>query len=131
MGFGTIQLMYTALIIIIYIRSLFTKDSSCNWTYATMKSTKVQTLGVVTLRATTAYTDDTSSVGLSLLNWAYSVVSCLVLHVVWSVHVRVFTCYSLVHACAYAGPSCTDVKQRVYETLQREQNGGLELARSR
>ncbi len=31
-------------------------------------------------------------------------VSCLVLHVVWSVHVRVCTCYSLVHACAYAGP---------------------------
>ena len=27
--------------------------------------------------------------------------------------------------------SCTDVKQRVYETLQREQNGGLELAWSR
>ena len=33
------------------------------------------------------------------------VVSCLVVHVVWSVHVRVCTCYSLVHTCAYAGPS--------------------------
>ena len=47
------------------------------------ESTKVQTLGAVTLRATTAYTDDTSIVGVSPLNWA-TVVSCLVLHV----HVR-------------------------------------------
>ena len=35
-----------------------------------MKSTKVQTLGAVTLHATTAYADDTSIVGLSPLNWA-------------------------------------------------------------
>ena len=34
---------------------------------------------------------------------------------------------SLLHTCAYAGTSCTDVKRRVYETLQREQNGRLEL----
>ena len=35
-----------------------------------MKSTKVQTLGAVTLHATTACTDDASIVGLSPLNWA-------------------------------------------------------------
>ena len=35
-----------------------------------IKSTKVQTLGAVTLHATTAYTDDTSIVGLGPLNWA-------------------------------------------------------------
>ena len=34
---------------------------------------------------------------------------------------------TLYHYCT----SCTDVKRRVYETLQREQNGGLELAWSR
>ena len=49
-----------------------------------MKSTKVQTFGAVTLHATTAYTD--------------------VLHVVGSVHVRMCTCYSLIHICAYVGP---------------------------
>ena len=35
-----------------------------------MKSTKVQTLGAVTLHATTACTDEASIVGLSPLNWA-------------------------------------------------------------
>ena len=43
-----------------------------------MKSTKVQTLGAVALHATTAYTDEASIVGLQL---GYSLVSCLVLHV--------------------------------------------------
>ena len=52
-----------------------------------IKRTKVQTLHAVTLHAITAYTDDTSIVCLSPLNFCYSVVSCLVLHVVWSVHV--------------------------------------------
>ena len=36
----------------------------------TMKSTKVQTLGVVALHATTDCTDDASIVGLGPLNWA-------------------------------------------------------------
>ena len=36
--------------------------------------------------------------------WFTRLVSCLVLHVVWSVHVRMCICYSLVHACAYVGP---------------------------
>ena len=35
-----------------------------------MKSTKVQTLGAVVLRAKTACTDDASIVGLGPLNWA-------------------------------------------------------------
>ena len=35
-----------------------------------VKSTKVQTLGAVTLRATTDCTDDASIVGLGPLNWA-------------------------------------------------------------
>ena len=35
-----------------------------------MKSAKVQTLGTVTLRATTDCTDDASIVGLGPLNWA-------------------------------------------------------------
>ena len=47
-----------------------------------MKSTKVQTLGVVVLHTTTACTDDASIIGLSPLNWA--IVSCLVLHVVYT-----------------------------------------------
>ena len=44
-----------------------------------MKSTKVQTLGAVTLHATTDCTDDASIVGLGPFIWAYSLVSCLVL----------------------------------------------------
>ena len=70
----------------------------------------------------------------SLHRLGYSLVSCLVLHVVWSVHVRVRTCYSLIHACAYVDrycTSCMDVKQRIYEALQHEKNGGLKLAWSR
>jgi len=35
-----------------------------------MKSSKVQTLGAVELHATTACTDEASSIGLSSLNWA-------------------------------------------------------------
>ena len=35
-----------------------------------MKSTKVQTLGAVTLHATTDCTDDAGIVGLGPLNWA-------------------------------------------------------------
>ena len=35
-----------------------------------MKSTKVQTLGAITLHATTDCTDDASIVGLGPLNWA-------------------------------------------------------------
>ena len=87
-----------------------------------MKSTKVQILGTVTLHAATAYTD-----------WAIvqcPALSCM-LYIVWSAHVCVCTCFSLVHTCAYVDhycTSCTDVKWRIYETLQREQNGGLELA---
>ena len=45
-----------------------------------MKSTKVQTLGAVALHAITDCTDDASIVGLEQLG--YSLVSCLVLHVV-------------------------------------------------
>ena len=40
----------------------------------------------------------------ALLVKVHSLVSFLVWHVVWSVHVRACACYSLVHACAYAGP---------------------------
>ena len=101
-----------------------------------MKSTKVQTLGAVALHATctTACTDETSIIGLSSLNWAISLMPCLGLHVVWSVQ------YAFAHAIAsythalmrdHYRTSCTDVKRRVYETLQREENGGLELAWSR
>ena len=44
-----------------------------------MKSTKVQTLGAVAMHTTTDCTDDTGIVGTHL---GYSLVSCLVLHVV-------------------------------------------------
>ena len=44
-----------------------------------MKSTKVQTLGAVAMHATTDCTDDASIVGTHL---GYSLVFCLVLHVV-------------------------------------------------
>jgi len=41
-----------------------------------MKGTKVQTLGAVTLYATTACTDEASIIGWSSLNWAPSVLAC-------------------------------------------------------
>jgi len=37
--------------------------------HSSMKSTKVQTLGAVALRATTACTDEASIIGLSSLHW--------------------------------------------------------------
>ena len=49
------------------------------------------------------------------------------MHVAGAVHIRAcIYMHALTrdHYCT----SCTDVKRRVYETLQREQNGGLELA---
>jgi len=70
-----------------------------------MKSTKVQTLSTVAFHATTACTDDAIVVGLSpCTQLGYSLVSCLGLHVVGSVHIHVYTYYSLVHTCTYAGP---------------------------
>ena len=63
---------------------------------------------LVTLRATSACTDDASTVGLSLLNWA------IVLHVVGSVHVRVCTYMHFTHAPTrdHYRTSFTDVKPR-------------------
>ena len=48
-------------------------------------------------------------------------------------HVHIRTVASYTHALTrdHYYTSCTDVKRRVYKTLQREQNGGLELAWSR
>ena len=67
-----------------------------------LKSAEGQTLGAVALYATTTCTDDTSIVATQL---GYNVVSCLVLHVVWSVHVHVRVHMLVVYACAYALPS--------------------------
>ena len=53
-----------------------------------------------------------------------SVEYCMRSHVVGAVHICMCIYCSPLLACAYAGPSCTDVKWRVYETLQHEQNGG-------
>ena len=93
-----------------------------------MKSMKVQTLGKVALHATTACTNDRSIVATQL---GCSLVPCLGLHVVGSVHIDVCTYYSLLRAYAYAGPLSHKLYGRacieVYVTLQREQNGGLEL----
>ena len=64
-----------------------------------MKSTKVQTLGALALHATVynslRCTDDASIVGFKSTQLGYSLVSCFVLHVVGSVHIRICTCYSL------------------------------------
>ena len=59
-----------------------------------------------------ANTDDASIVGLSPLNWAIVLLSCM-LHALTRDHYRT---------------SCMDVKWRVCETLQCEQIGRLELA---
>ena len=67
-----------------------------------LKSTEVQALGAFALHATTACTDDTSIVATQL---GYNLVSCLVLHVVWSVHVHVRVHMLVVYACTYALPS--------------------------
>ena len=93
----------------------------------------MQTLSAVALHATTTCTDDASIVGLHPLNWA--IVSCLVLHVV-QCRVDARTCVHIalyMHALTqdHYHTSFTDMKWRgtyVYETLQCEQNDGLELA---
>ena len=81
-----------------------------------MKSTKVQTLGAVALHATAACTDEASIIGLTpCTQLGCSLVSCLVLHVVGSVHVHMCTyCTSYMHAPTQ-DRFCTsfrDVKQR-------------------
>ena len=45
-----------------------------------------------------------------------------------AVHIRACATYTHALTRDHYCTSCTDVKRRVYETLQREQNGGLELA---
>ena len=81
------------------------------------------------MHATTACTDDASIVSLSpCTQLGYSLVPCLGVHVVWSVHIRAIASYMHALTRDHYRTSCTDVKWRVYETLQREQNGGLELA---
>ena len=55
-------------------------------------------------------------------------IACVV-HVAGAVHIRACI-YSYTHVFTrdHYCTSCTDVKRRVYETLQREQNGGLKVA---
>ena len=55
-------------------------------------------------------------------------ITCVV-HVAGAVDIRVLYTHALTRD--HYRTSCTDMKWRVYETLQCEQNGGLELAWSR